>query len=819
MQLSPKQRAIVELREGEHLVLAPPGTGKTEILVRRLTYALRNGVDSSKMLCLTFTNRAARNMIDRVRAELGEHDIFIGNLHSFCHHFLKKERLISADSSLLDEEDMSQLISESANLHLSGSEFSFDNYELGQYIGYRRKMEYRLPRRLIETPPLRGREETKILEAIYREYERIKRESNYIDFDDLLVLSHYHLQKMAKAGKISQYEWLQIDEVQDLNPLQWAIVDLLAPRERTHRLFFGDYEQAIFSFMGAKVEQLHEIEKFATVHHLHENYRSPGYLLDLYNRYAKKWLYPRWKSEPVARRDMPREKGAMALKAIVTKEGYGTFDDEIEWLLEKKLPAVPKDSTAILVRTNTMADRIARSFDRRALPYFKVSGFDLFRRKEIKDLLAFFAVIVNDRDRNAWSRIFSIYAGIPTLRESRNFLNTLFDRALHPLDFIDEESFTKSYPDYFVDLVENGRVVLFDTETTGLDTRNDDIVQIAAIELIEGRVGESFEIFISTDKSLQESVEVHHITEEFLKKRGRDRAEALRSFADFVGDAPLIAHNIAYDYDILRHNLERVSLSTALRDNELHDTIEIARRVYPSARSYRLEYLLEEFGIEGVNSHNAMDDVKATLNLLLHCKSSIASGRGSRALFIEKNEKVLEKFSSLYSPVYRAVSGNFSKELPLHEVVSMVMGYMNDHLGYRTSPGIYRELEKLLNHMRHSCEADTLFASINRYMPEYARYKESDLLLEDDKILIATIHKAKGLEFENVVIPACTDENYPSFFAKKSGPEAIREDARLLYVALTRSRRRVLITMHTVDERGKRQSISRFIEPFLDIFD
>ena len=90
MDLTKQQQVIVDLNKGQHLVLAPPGTGKTELLVQRLSQAIENGVDQHTMICLTFTNRAAKNMLDRVEREVGKHDVFIGNIHSFCNIFLRK---------------------------------------------------------------------------------------------------------------------------------------------------------------------------------------------------------------------------------------------------------------------------------------------------------------------------------------------------------------------------------------------------------------------------------------------------------------------------------------------------------------------------------------------------------------------------------------------------------------------------------------------------------------------------------------------------------------------------------------------------------
>ncbi len=112
MRLTEEQQSIVNLNQGQHLVLAPPGTGKTELLAHGLMCANNNGVSQDTMICLTFTNRAAINMVERVKREIGEHSIFIGNIHSFCSEFLKKHEVIPQNATLLDEGDVALILEE-----------------------------------------------------------------------------------------------------------------------------------------------------------------------------------------------------------------------------------------------------------------------------------------------------------------------------------------------------------------------------------------------------------------------------------------------------------------------------------------------------------------------------------------------------------------------------------------------------------------------------------------------------------------------------------------------------------------------------------
>ncbi len=807
-------------------MLAPPGTGKTELLAERLANAANSGVNQKDMLCLTFTNRAAANMLERVERKIGKHKIFIGNLHSWCSLYLHKEQVISQNVSLLDEEDTLLIIDELKSELQIELKYKIENATLstideleskikaarelqdrGEIVKlntFRKQKKIGFNDKILLEPSLSKNAKIldKELEILCNKYEIIKKDSFYIDFDDLLTLSYSHLLKNTSIN----IPWIQIDEVQDLNPLQWAIVEAITDSNKSHRIFFGDYEQAIFSFMGAKLDSLSEIrQNGAKVHYLHENFRSPQYLLDLFNAYAKKWLTPDWKKAPKAKNKKNKNKNSLSLRGVVG-DPYG----EAEWIISKKLPHEPKNTTAILVRSNNSADLYANCLNKHGLKYFKVSGDDLFRRKEVKDVFAFFNILIWKEDRKSWTRVLWRYAKIRTLKESRKIINEMFSVGLRPLEFFDTYPYEGSMLDQFCNKLRQGRIVVFDTETTGLNTEKDDIIQIAAIEIINGKIGREFEVFINTEKDITESEKIHHISKSYLNENAIEKKKALSQFLSFVGNDVLVAHNIKYDTDILHFNLKREGLIQLPPLVSFFDSIELCQRLYPDLHSYKLEYLIEQLNIEGENSHNALDDVRATVNLLLSLEKKIYESREQREIFIEKHKKFLANFKSLFSPIYNAITSEFSNDLPLDEVVSLVISYMDDNFPYKIEEHVYEELSKLTRHMKKTCRLDNnLLNNLKRHIPEYVKYTEVDLVLGDEKIFIATIHKAKGLEFENVIIPEVREYIFPHFFSKKQSK--INEDARLLYVAMTRAKTNLLITFSTRN-KGYAQYLSRFIE-------
>ncbi len=169
---------------------------------------------------------------------------------------------------------------------------------------------------------------------------------------------------------------------------------------------------------------------------------------------------------------------------------------------------------------------------------------------------------------------------------------------------------------------------------------------------------------------------------------------------------------------------------------------------------------------------------------------------------------------------------NFEKRSNINDITKHILLYKKKRLDYKISETLEIEIRKLTKHMQLSCEDDLSYACIIKYIPNYLKYNEADLVIGDEKVFITSVHKAKGLEFENVIIMGCTDNNYPSYYSSFGGEESIYEEARLLYVALTRAKESILITDHSIDViptvRGpwhKSAIPSRFLYPILNKFE
>jgi len=740
------------------------------------------------MICLTFTNRAAKSMKERIEDKHPDNGVFIGNIHHFCSYFLFRNKLIPLFTSLIDEEESNQLLNEAKSLE-NFREDKINNDELLRLNSLQKLQRLSLPTDLL-LPPDKNFNDINLALRVCDRYESIKEESVLLDFDDLLILTYYHLKK--DNHNLKKYSWIQVDEVQDLNSIQWEIINLISS-EGAHKVLFGDYEQAIFSFMGARLERLHKIEKQCKVHNLQKNFRSPSYLLQIYIDYAKAHLSPKWKKDPI-----PEIVTSPDGDMLILSEVNGTSRDEANYIIDKILTNLIKDDeqTAILVRSNDTAELFSKKLKLRNISHFKISGFDLFRRKVIKDTIAFLSCLYDDFDRVSWFRIFNIFGKTKTLKESRQIVNSMFDVSLYPSDYLENKSNSFYELEEFIDLYKNKRIVLFDTETTGLNVKNDDIIQIAAVEIINGKLGNSFNVYLKTQKDLTDSRKVHNISNELLRKSGVDSKDGLKKFLDFVKNDVLFAHNLKFDLEILLSNLSRNNIDvSSIISKHNYDTLSISRKLFPKLNSYSLEDLISEFNLEGKNSHNAVDDVLATAELVKHLVNEAENRVSHQINFINNNKNLLNTFYKNFYPIWSKWKNQLSKTTSYSEIIWDYLNYSIEKVNYEVDNDDEYHLAKLLRHMEVKCGEKILSDFLKLHIGDYKIFKESDLILGDEKIIISTVHKAKGLEFENVIIPECVKGVYPSW--KSTTRDVITEDARTLYVALSRAKKRLVITTHS----------------------
>lgn len=861
----PDQQAIIHLDQGRHLVLAPPGCGKTFILAQRVIHAHNHGVDFADMLCLTFTNRASRAMRERI--SLHTHnpvppDLFVGNVHRFCSNYLFDKKKIPQNSAVIDDLD-----SESIITHLAHLDTTRDN---SHYAAYIVNLQHALsqqsagfPKKLIvhadlldaqDDPRWQRRAEIAKLYAQYKEAD------NLLDFEDLLEKAYLHALHDPDRHR---YSWIQVDEVQDLNFLQLAILELFSTPEAT-TIYLGDEQQAIFSFVGAKLDALEELKQQCSphLHHLGRNHRSPRYLLEIFNTYAVGQLGIDRELLPIT----PDTSSALPQDRCLVRACYHDFDhlcrkdnvrcphdgkpctrctraarDEYRLavrLAQRYAALDPHGRVAIIVPTNANADRLSHEFG--DTPHFKISGRDLFSSPPVQLLFSHLNVVANETCFIAWARLLYHLHVIPQYAAARNMMRQLRSCALTPTDLLLYS--TSSYLQHFAQVLDEEEVVLFDTETTGLDIFHDDIIQIAAVKVSHGRYveGSDFSIIIETQKEIPPLVGGHDnpMLSVYLNSERVGRAEGLSRFMQYCHGHTLIGHNVEFDYNILDHNIRR-ALGHPLGHRQRFDTLKLARLVEPRLRVYKLEKLLEILHLEGTNSHNAIDDVRATLSLLTYIRHQADH-------FIPTQQQLLAQ------PQMRGFAVRFQeayRDLFLHSYYRLFSSPTDPPANPTGLPAVVDELAYLYSHLlekniidpidkwQHIVDflaidivdasvASTFREQLERYLTDINTVRESDLcdsssMLQKatERFFIATAHKAKGLEFDSVIIFNATEGAYPfSKNIERHDQYHLREDARRFYVALSRAKKHLCITYSEVASNGTPSHLTPFMKSIIHLF-
>ena len=826
------QIKVIDADGGHILVLAPPGCGKTELLTHRILKAHEKGVDYNDMLCLTFTNRAARGMRDRIKEASPEpcEGLFVGNIHRFCSRFLYENQIIPLSTGIIDELDQQDIFDDFGFTQYNSNHKGYDNQlqvaDIGRLASRLYQEEHNHPREIwLDMPKFKTEEVQRKSQDIASLYYEYKQANNILDFDDILLYSYTRMMEPDyKELQYSDYPWIQIDEVQDLNNLQFAIIDKLTARENFTVMYLGDEQQAIYSFMGAKISSLSKLVERAGGNplRLNRNYRSPKYLLEAFNTYAISELRMDPNLLPTPNSMEEAEKGTMN---IFEYSHELLQDSGLVQIVRTVTAKYPEERVGVLVRTNNAAEEISNMFSSRGIPHFKLSGQDIFKTNEFKALVAHFSVVHQDTNYFEWARVLWTMKATPSYKDARGLVTRLRDAAITPLDFIDYCG-ESSYVAEFLKTYKNKEFVIFDTETTGLNLFEDDIIQIAAIKVRNGEVvpGSEFNALIRTDreipallgKDLNPMVEVYNNGPLFKAE------DALTQFLDYVGNDEVLGHNINFDYQILRYNLLR-RLNGVRIENHIKvywDSLKLIRLLEPHLRVYKLKNLLEAFGLEGQNSHRADDDILATKSLVDYCAEAIQKKLPNQAaLWRDVNvrnavTKLKENYEALYSHTRQALYSGEKSESSIQflDEFEVVYKFLTKSSFIAGIPSFEYIVSFLRENVFSITEEPYFWDQINAHLSDIKSFSQADLCesgVIKEMVYVMTVHKAKGLEFEHVILYNAVDGTYPLFLCKTA--EEKKEDARVFYVGLSRAKKRISV-LYSKAFRGYQKHLT----PYLD---
>jgi DNA helicase-2/ATP-dependent DNA helicase PcrA len=846
LELDEYQQKLINISDGFHFLAAPPGAGKTVILTERLQKAV-DRFDSKDIACLTFTTRAANEMAERASGVLGDSTPFIGNFHNLCLDLFRNNTNLDFQlrfSSILPDvyryefysKAMKEVTSNISGVESNKPADSFiklveelikefgDDLKIEERTKFDRYLFFKLYSYLnilyltkndelvsfasqhLKTFLLKGiiafhksifgshqvinvMRGAECLWTLLVNFIELKQSSKSIDFDDILCLGLIELTDFPQKKR-----FVQVDEVQDLNAIQWKIIQSLTTTE-THLFVVGDKEQSIYSFLGANLKTLEtETNKFEQ-HTLECNYRSNKQIVSLLNSYRENvWSLPSISAKNLNNSEL----GTMLIK-------YGSQEIEFDGtcLAIKKVLQDKNRSIGLLLPTNKSVDLFCRYFDQYKLKYFRVSAKDLIQHEIIQDWFSVMRVHKGSGSRIDWYNLIYRFTrngfkqNNVSLEKVMSLVDELSNNGISINDVISDNLQDNDLFQYRMkrlsDSWNSTSVIIFEASKNN---------QLTAIKLHNGQVKESFENHIYSDFS---DLDKNKTT--------------LNKFFDFIENSQLISHNLnisnaklcSWVKSIDDYDLERRFNKTT--DASQFDSLLLAKYLCPNESSYELEHLLNLYQIE-FKDDDALSYIMGTSSLM--------------QVLMEKAKKLIPKVDSIideYQSIIFTVKNNLlninhllrrysasGNEVTLSEVLIDWVEYVYEQDNWYSiseqktlTNDIKNKLVKWLDNHEYRGHIHELFDDLDPKTQQLYTLKESDLIDKDnDKLVISTIHRAKGLEFETVIIPMVTNKHYPGWLPDDT-PEAekaqlIDEKKRLLYVALSRPTNKLIVSYHLKGE-------------------
>lgn len=406
-ELNPEQKQAVQTTEGPLLVLSGAGTGKTKVLTTRLAYILtQQKAQPWNCLVVTFTNRAAREMKERVQGLIGDmvNSVWLGTFHSICVKILRAHAEVvglHSNFTILGEDDQKRLIKQICEAS-DIDEKKYPAQSLMEKIA-------RLKDKGISVDKAEQNYRSNILLEVYKKYQARLLELNCVDFGDILLDTLTIL--MSDADILQKYQekfkYIMVDEYQDTNVTQYLFLRLLSQKYR-NLCCVGDDDQSIYSWRGAEIENIMRFQKDfedAQVIRLERNYRSTANILTAASALISHNATRLGKTLRVAENSPANSGNNEKIKVLSIYSG----EEEAKWTASEierlHRGGAPYSDFAVLVRTAFQTREFEEKFINEAIPYQVIGGPKFYERAEIRDLLAYFRVIIQPSDDLAFERI------------------------------------------------------------------------------------------------------------------------------------------------------------------------------------------------------------------------------------------------------------------------------------------------------------------------------------------------------------------------------------------------------------------------------
>lgn len=525
-KLNNEQKKAATFKDGPCLVIAGAGSGKTKVLTTRIANLIENGVKPYNILAITFTNKAAGEMRERVNNIINAHDAFIGTFHSFGLKIIRENSALfnlTSAFTLIDTEDQTSIIKKiMKDINITDKMISpaFIKSKIS-FIKNNMLSDSEIANFLIS-------ENEKIAVKIYYEYEKILKRNNTLDFDDLLKkpVELFNSNKEVLEKYQDKFKYILIDEYQDTNEVQYKLVKLLS-KKYLNLFVVGDPSQSIYAFRGANYQNILNFEKDfkgCTVIKLPQNYRSTQTILDAANEVIS---HNKQRKDLDLFSDLGQGVKIKYIRTFNDSMENKRVVDEIQKLYEE---GYNRKDMAIFYRTNAQSRSIEDALVKANIPYKVFGSFYFYKRKEIKDLLAYLKLIANPSDDVSLERVINEPKRkigdktIENLREKARSLNISMFEAI-------DSGKELEFKNLILNLIERSK----DTSITGLIDKT--------LEL--SKMKETYE----NDKSLESDIRLENLMEFRSVSETYEKETGNVNLSDFLMEVSLVSDAAEYSAD------------------------------------------------------------------------------------------------------------------------------------------------------------------------------------------------------------------------------------------------------------------------------
>ena len=534
--LNDKQKEAVIQKEGPMLILAGAGSGKTKVLTTKVAYLIEQGIDPINILAITFTNKAAKEMKERIYKLVGPmaYNIQISTFHSFGLKIVKENyNLLGYDKNftIIDSDDSLSVIKKIMK------QMNIDPKQLNpRYV----KNSISGAKNELITPEkydsLINVEHEKIISKIYKKYQNDLIKNNSVDFDDLLILPLKLFTEYPNILKIYQerFKYILIDEYQDTNEAQYLLTKMISSLYK-NICVVGDNDQSVYSFRGANYKNILNFEKDykdAKVILLEQNYRSTKNILNAANSVIKNNEFRKDKN---LWSDKEEGNKITYYRAYDEKNEADYVISEIRKLIKE---GTKEDEIAVIYRTNAQSRILEEEFLKSNLPYKIVGSFFFYNRKEIKDLISYLKVIYNEKDDVSVERIINV----PKRGIGTKTINNLINRA-------NIENIS------LYDAIETGKELEFKKIIEELKKDSENVTLTELIDLILEKSGMKKDL--ENEKSLEADIRLENLEEFKSITKSFEEKEGLISLEDFLNEISLVS-----DIEEHKDTQNRITLMT-----------------------------------------------------------------------------------------------------------------------------------------------------------------------------------------------------------------------------------------------------------------